>query len=71
MRSLVLVKLLLGIVLGVLVVNTNRVYATESDDADGFDDVGEATTLTKRMTDLSASNLNPFQVEVFVSYCVA
>ena len=59
------------ILLALLLLVVNQVQAVDSDDVDGFDD-GNQATLTKRLvTDLSDSNLNPFQIEVFVSYCVA
>ena len=35
---------------------------------DGFDEADDVV-VQKIATDVSASNLNPFQVEVFVSYC--
>jgi len=41
------------------------------DDVDGFDDSGSSILVKKGLGEISATNLNPFQVEVFVSYCAA
>jgi len=59
--------LLLWFCLLFLTVLSGGVQAS-SDDVDGFDDAIE-TTLNKRVTE--TTSLNPFQVEVFVSYCAA
>jgi hypothetical protein len=56
------------VVLSLLALALSHVRA-EDDGVDGFDEPSE-TILMKTATDISASNLNPFQVEVFVSYCV-
>jgi len=44
--------------------------ANSDDDADGFDDA-DGNGLIKTSTEISSANLNPFRVEVFVSYCMA
>ena len=65
MRRLFL-ALLLWAVIAVLL--APRV-ASEDDSVDGFDDASEGA-LIKTATDISSVNLNPFQVEVFVSHCM-
>ena len=42
--------------------------ASFDEDVDGFDEPSDSVTL-KTATDISAVNLNPFQVEVFISFC--
>jgi hypothetical protein len=65
-----MVKFVMVLLLACLFATTTSTVAVENSEVDGFDDVSDAT-LTKRVTEISADNLNPFQVEVFVSYCVA
>ena len=57
--------------LAVLLLTTapSKVMAFEDDSVDGFDDSSDSMLL-KSAAEISASNLNPFQVEVFVSYCI-
>lgn len=65
---LIVVLLFLACVLGM----STHVRAEVDYDAsvDGFDDSSSSDGV-KTVTDVSALNLNPFQVELFVSYCIS
>lgn len=60
-------------ILACLLGGATQARALESDydaSVDGFDDSAGLNGV-KSVTDVNALNLNPFQVELFVSYCVS